>query len=401
MATMSSSQRRTILGWTPAVVVPVLVIAGVVVGPMAAGAVSLPDKTPAQVLAMIAQSHDLAYSATVDKVANLGLPAVDFGSMVPPTMTDGAGEPAAEDASGSAPGAASTMMLDTALEFVTGEHTARVVVDPEVGLRVQIQDRFAERNFVVNETEAWFYDSRSNVATRMVAPDPAELSDAQKSDLQAQFDELSNGAPAPFSTPAEAAAFVLDELDTDSTITLVENVRVANRAAYQLLVTPDESETLVRSIALAIDAETGLPLRVIVEAVGQDSPAFSISIAALDLSTPDAAQFVFTPPPGATVEDAPTVEADTSAPDAPPAEPGVDNPEPPVLVQDGWATIVEIPAGSVPAEFADSTLIGQVATSVDGGFALNSALATMFFADDGRVFVGTVPLSALQSAAAR
>jgi len=293
------------------------------------------------------------------------------------------------------------MMLDTALEFVTGEHTARVVVDPEVGLRVQIQDRFAERNFVVNETEAWFYDSRSNVATRMAAPDPAELSDAQKTELQAQFEELSNGAPAPFSTPAEAAAFVLDELDATSTISLVENVRLADRAAYQLLVTPDESETLVGSVALAIDAETGLPLRVIVLAVGQDAPAFSIGITALDLSTPDAAQFTFTPPPGATVEDAPTFDAELGAPEAPPAEPGVDTSEPPVLVQGGWATIVEIPAGSVPPEFSANPLIGQIATSVDGGFALSSALATVFFADDGRVFVGTVPLSALQSAAAR
>ncbi len=388
-------RRRTLTAWTPAIVVPALVIAGVVIMPMAAGAVSLPEKTPAEVLAMIAESDDLAYSATIEKVANLGIPALPAG------MGLSSGAPADGDESSDAEAPASSdAMLASALELVSGEHTARIMTDPEVGMRVQILDRLDERNIIVNADEAWLYDSSTKTATRIIAPEPVEPTDAQKAEFEQRLAELEGRLPADISTPAEAAQFVLDELEGTSTISLAENVRVADRAAYQVRVTPDDDETLIGSVAIAVDAETGLPLRVLVEAVGQDAPAFSLAITQLDLSTPDAALFTFTPPPGATVEEAPLPEWPT-AEEAAALEPADAEGMPsPTVLQSGWSTIVELPMGAVPAEF-DTAMLEQFAAPVDGGFALSTALATVFMTDDGRVLVGTVPLAVLQAAAAR
>jgi hypothetical protein len=189
---------------------------------------------------------------------------------------------------------------------------------------------------------------------------------------------------------------------------MAENVRVADRAAYELRVTPDASDTLVESISVAIDAESGLPLRVVVNAVGQDAPAFSIAVSALDLGTPDPTLFTFSPPPGATVTEAPEWAAPGEKPatqtdaDGSGIDVGADGTaQMPIVVQSGWATIVELPADSLPDEFAANPLLEQFATSVDGGSVVRTALATVFLANDGRIFVGTVPLSALQSAAIR
>ncbi|MDO9589935.1 MAG: DUF2092 domain-containing protein [Microcella sp.] len=392
-----SLNRRTLTGWTPALVVPALVIAGVVVAPMAAGAVSLPEKTAAEVLAMIAESDDLAYSATIEKVADLGLPALPMGVGMP-SGAPGTGD---ESAQGSAASASSDAMLTSAMELVSGQHTARVMIDPDVGFRVQILDRFDERNIVVNADEAWLFDSSSNTATRIVAPEPVELADAQKADVEDRLAELEGRLPADISTPAEAAQFVLDELDGTSTISLAENVRVADRAAYQVRVSPDDDETLIGSLAIAVDAETGLPLRVLIQAVGQDAPAFSLAITQLDLSTPDPELFAFTPPPGATVEEAPLPEWPTTDDRAALDAADVESMPSPTVLQSGWSTIVELPTGDLPAELGDAAMLEQFAVSVDGGFALSTALATVFVTDDGRVLVGTVPLAALQAAAAR
>lgn len=431
MESFAPPRRRTLLSWTPALVVPALVVAGVIVAPMAAGAVSLPEKTPAEVIAMMEDSRDVAYTATVSKVANLGLPDIEMGASFMPSdsaPSDSAPSGAASNSPmpGSSGGSGDVGMagavLATALEFVSGEHTARVSLDPQVGVRVQVYDRLAERNIVVNETEAWLYDSSTNSATRLALPDGQALEAAyaeriatadeselqQYAELQLKLEEFAATAPAEFSTPAGIAQYVIDELDAQSTISMAENVRVADRAAYELRVTPDASDTLVESISVAIDAESGLPLRVVVNAVGQDAPAFSIAVSALDLGTPDPTLFTFSPPPGATVTEAPEWAAPGEKPatqtdaDGSGIDVGADGTaQMPIVVQSGWATIVELPADSLPDEFAANPLLEQFATSVDGGSVVRTALATVFLANDGRIFVGTVPLSALQSAAIR
>ena len=83
---------------------------------------------------------------------------------------------------------------------------------------------------------------------------------------------------------------------------------MAGRAAYQLVLTPKSTATLVGSIAIAVDGQSGLPLGVEVKARGQADPAFRLAFTSLKLEAPDASVFQFTPPPGATVKEIPVPE---------------------------------------------------------------------------------------------
>ena len=66
---------RRWLRWAPAAAVPALIAAGVLTGSLPASAGDpLPDRSPGQVLALIAQSHGEALSGTLEQSSNLGLP---------------------------------------------------------------------------------------------------------------------------------------------------------------------------------------------------------------------------------------------------------------------------------------------------------------------------------------
>jgi hypothetical protein len=79
------------------------------------------------------------------------------------------------------------------------------------------------------------------------------------------------------------------------------NVYVADRPAYQLSIEPKSSDSLVSRILIAIDASRKIPLRVEVFGRGSAEQVYSLGFSALSFGPPDAANFTFTPPPGATV----------------------------------------------------------------------------------------------------
>ncbi|KZX20027.1 LolA family protein [Rathayibacter tanaceti] len=198
-------------------------------------------------------------------------------------------------------------------------------------------------------------------------------------------------------TPSAAAERLLSSIDPTTSVAVGSDVRVAGRDAYELVLTPRDSTTLVGSATVSVDGETGLPLGVAVTARGATAPAFSIAYTSIDLSTPDASLFSFTPPAGAEVieQGAPeqgTTDAPTPAPDAP-----VDtNREDVTTTGTGWGTIVELPAGD-PGALGP---LEAVTTPTEGGRVLSSALVTVLLTDDGRVLAGSVPVEALRDAAA-
>ena len=57
------------------------------------------------------------------------------------------------------------------------------------------------------------------------------------------------------STPEQLAAKLLAKLDASTTVTVRGDDQVAGRAAYQLLLTPKSTATLVESIAIAVDRQ--------------------------------------------------------------------------------------------------------------------------------------------------
>lgn len=367
---------RTWLRWMPALTVPAVIAAGVLAGSVPASAGDpLPSKSPEQVLALIAQHRVTSFSGTVEQSSSLGLPALP---------QSGAGT--AGDAAW--------------LELLTGPHTARVYRDGADNARVQVLDRLAERDVVRHGNDLWFYNSKDNTAAHAVLPAGAG-------------DHHPSGQPAE-PAPDALAEKLLAKLDPGSDVSVGADVQVAGRAAYQLVLTPKASSTLLASVAISVDGENGMPLGVELKARGQADPAFRVAFSKLSLEAPDAGIFQFSPPAGAAVKEIPV-------PDHKPAGEKQRTPakeEQHKVSGTGWETVVELPAAAFakhpagrdqqpeqqPGEFGKSgnaaELLAQATVPVAGGRLLSSALVNVLILDDGRVFAGSVPLERLQAAAA-
>ncbi len=372
----SPSPRSSRKRWLPfAVVAPAVLVAAAVAVPLSAGAApSLPEKSAADILASIAGSSGAVYSGSVSQTSSLGLPEI------PSTGSGGSG---GDDLSG-------------ALELLTGSHDLRVFVSGPERSRVQVLDTFAERNIIRDGDDVWTYDSKSNEATHV------SLADHE--------DSGSDDAGTP-PTPVDVANRLLASVDRTSDVAVDENVRIAGRSAYRVTITPRTDATLVGSASISVDAETGLPLSVEIDARGQNDPAFEVTFTSIDFSAPDAGLFAFSPPAGATVDeiDPTKLRHDGSSLS--------DEPEltAPTTTGEGWATIAEIPAAEWAAQLDASEaspdggsgpghatgMLDELTTPVAGGRALQTALVSVLLTDDGRVLVGAVPVDALVAAATR
>ncbi|HKS02920.1 MAG TPA: hypothetical protein VJS86_14700 [Arthrobacter sp.] len=369
----------TWLRWTPAVAVPAVIAAGVLAGSLPASARNpLPEKTPAQVLAMIGQHQTKSFSGTLEQSSELGLPDVP---KVGPSSGPGTGSLA---------------------ELLTGPHSARVYVDGPTKARIQVMDRMAERDAVRQGNELWLYNSKDNTATHVTLP------------AKASKESRTHDMPSGVATPEELAAKMLEKVDSSTEVAVAEDTEVAGRAAYNLVLTPRSDVTLVGSVAVAVDGENGMPLSVEVRARGQQEPAFRTAFSSLTLGAPDAGLFTFSPPPGASVKE---LAVPSHKKDADQAGKGLADKDlrkhAPTVTGTGWERIVGIPApsASAPSASRDSgkqsvdkllndPLLRQATVTVQGGRAISTSLVNVLLTDDGRTFVGAVPLERLQAAAA-
>jgi outer membrane lipoprotein-sorting protein len=350
--------KRRWVRWLPAAVIPAAIAAGALIAPIAAGAADLPSKTPADVLKLVASSDVRSFSGTVEQSSDLGLPSL-------PSIGSGSG---------------SQSDATNALELLTGSHTAKVYADGPSKVRVQVLDQLAERDVVRNGADVWLYTSTGEKVTHVTLPSRT----AEKTTPDATA-----------TTPAELTKRFLAAVEPSTSVTLGANTSVAGRDAYDLVLTPNTSATLVGSVSIAVDGQTGVPLRVQVAARGQQSTAFEVGFSSFDPSAPPADVFAFTPPKGATVtEQALPARGERTA------HAKADHPEPAVSGS-GWSSIVTVPVGTVPASVTSSPLYGQLTSAVPGGRALTTSLVSVLLTDDGRVLAGAVPVSALEAAAAK
>lgn len=357
--------------WIPAVAATALVGAVAIAVPLSANAdAGLPSKTAAQVLALVASSNEDSFSGTVSQDSNLGLP--DLSSLGASTGSSSSGS-----SSGSSDSSASSL-----LSLLTGSYTARVYVDGSTKARVEVLDKLAERDVIRNGSDIWLYDS------------------SEKSALHTTLPAKGAATPTPDATqsPSELAKLLLAKLDPSTKVTVGDDLTVAGRSAYDLVLTPKASGTLVASVAIAVDSDSGLPLSVTVKAAGQSNPAFSSKFTKIDLSSPAASNFQFTPPAGAKV----TEEALPSTGVRHPGAVSKDVPvnERPTVIGSGWDAIVSVPANAQTAKLLDSPLYESVTTAVDGGRLAHTALLNIYVTDDGRIFAGSVPAAKLEAAAA-
>jgi outer membrane lipoprotein-sorting protein len=344
---------RRLVRWLPAVVAP-LVVAGAVAAPLVAAATpsDLPTRSAQQVLQLVAKSKDVAgFSGTVQQRSDLGLPTI------PST------------------GAGTDTDTASALDLVTGTHTARVEVAGSKS-RIAVLDDSAERDAVVNGSTAWLWSSETNSATKLTVA--GGLHHARST----------GGLP----TPADAARQLLSEVDASTAVTVDRAQRVAGRDAYTLVLAPRTAATTIGSVRIAVDARTGLPLDVQVIARGASSPAFESRFTSISYAVPAASRFVFTPPADAKVTEK------TVTPGARPSG-SLDAAKRPTVSGTGWASVVTVPAAAVPADAASNPTVRRLTTAADGGRVLHTALVNVLLTDDGRVLAGAVPVAALESAA--
>ena len=372
--------------WLPAVIAPVLIAAAAITIPAVANAASTPpSKTAQQVLALIAGAKDASYSGTVEQTSDLGLPQL-------PSVGPGSA------ASAGAGSDATSQLLD----LLTANHTARVFVDGAKKERLQVLDSLAERDVVRNGAEVWTYDSKTKTATHVTLTPHTPGSHDSHPGLTPGATPGTDATPGPDAetlTPAALADKFLSAIEPSTKIAVSSTSSVAGRAVYQLTLTPKTGSTLISSVTLSVDAKTGLPLKVVVDARGQTSDAFTVGFRSIDFSTPAASLFDFTPPKGATVT---TPKTDKPAPSG--STPDPKHATKPTITGSGWATIVELPASSTGsttpnASASQSKLLDELTTSVAGGRALQTSMLSVLMMDDGRILVGAVPISSLEAAA--
>jgi outer membrane lipoprotein-sorting protein len=200
-----------------------------------------------------------------------------------------------------------------------------------------------------------------------------------------------SGSPA---TPQDIANAILAKLQPTTNVTTSGPVTIAGRTAYELVMTPKDTRSLVARVAIAVDSRAHTPLRERIYAVRYPSPAFESAFTQVNFNRPSPAQFNFAPPSGAIVkEPRPHHHAEGA------------QYERPTVVGKGWTSIViaKLPpheAMPQPGGGMHIQNLPAVSGSWGSGHLLTSRLFTVLFTDDGRVLAGAVPPQMLYRAAA-
>ncbi|MFF5987745.1 LolA family protein [Prauserella flavalba] len=266
--------------------------------------------------------------------------------------------------------------------------SARVYHDGDEGSRIALEQGSSELTVVQSGDTVWSYDSAENSATKLTVP-------AEAREHRAHAEEE-------FSDPASAAGRMLDYVRQSSTVSVDGTASVADRPAYELVLTPKPTErTLLREVRIAVDSETRVPLRMSVLTNGTTEPALEIGFTDIDFAQQPANLFQFTPPQGATVTEERPQAHDERLPEGAIGE----------FSGEGWDTVY---VGTVPAELTAAPgsegrdvqgMLDQFGTRVSGdfgsGYAIETKVGTAIVTDDGRFAVGAVPQQVLTDALAQ
>ncbi len=334
----------------------------------------------------------IAVSGTTLGAVGLGLLAVPAGAGEAPELPDVEPQNLVESVLRAEPPALSgTITVDNELGIpqlgrssALAADSGRVYYDGEGRARLALELRGGEHTVVADGTQVWSYDSGRNSASRLHLPDAAAASPEM------------HGTPT---DPATAAQKSLEFARETSTVTVDGTATVADRAAYELVLTPKPTEkTLLRETRIAVDAETRMPLRVSVFTHGDTEPVFSLGFSEIDFGEQPADLFTFTPPESAEVtEISPRHDDRAQAP--------VDDLR---VVGDGWDSVVVArmsdAVGKSNGEEAGE-LLSNIGTRVNGdygsGYLVKTRAATALLTDDGRIAVGAVPEQVLADALTR
>ncbi|MFN8082030.1 MAG: hypothetical protein U0Q19_20925 [Kineosporiaceae bacterium] len=368
------------LRWAvPAFALGAVVATSVAVGAGVAGAEdSLGPRTPAQLLVDVQQARLAGLSGTVVQTSNLGLP--DLPGM----------------------GRQSSDLLTT----LTGSHTWRVWYAGPDRARLALVGSQGESDVVRNGKDVWLWSSSSKSATHYTlrTEDAARAGMPTPTLPSTRPSNLPSTMPSTMpTTPQQAADAALAALDPSTEVTSAGTITVAGRPAYELVLKPRQSGSLVAQVRIAVDGSQHIPLRVQVFSTRTSDPAVEIGFTSVDFAVPDAHQFSFTPPPGTkiTEQGSPSMpgeaprETPSPAPSGtkPGAAPTADRPR---VVGTGWATVVVARTGTLDGATSPS---GQASGDPQAGMSdqlaqLNGILTTLPKVSgswgSGRLFAGTL-----------
>lgn len=351
---------------------------------------NLPAKTAGQLLTDVASAQARPFSGTVVETARLGLPAIP------------------EQASNT-----------SALSLLTGSHTVRVWYGGPQQTRLALVGTLSESDLVRNGSDLWLWSSRDKTAEHVKLP--AETANTDPAE-QARKQALNN------LTPAQAAAQALNAVDPTTAVTVDGTARVAGRSAYELVLAPRDTRSTVAQVRIAVDSATHVPLRVQIFAKGHKDPAFETGFTTVTFTKPPASVFRFTPPPGTKVSsdlaaalqgknmrEQHTVPPGTSGKSL--QGKGSANPDGlaktgvaagPQVIGKGWTSIVELngvdilgqrPRGRDDQAQVLFNALKPVSGAFGSGRVLKTALLNVLILDNGKAYVGAVPLSMLEDAA--
>jgi outer membrane lipoprotein-sorting protein len=349
MTSLPVVQRHPALRWlAPALLLGV--VAAVV-------STALDEVTPAALVTAVQHSSHAGFSGTVVSQLSLGLPAL-------PTVPGWSGAGAATSFS----------------SLLAGSHTLQVWNGGARRQRVALLGPSGETDLFRNGNELWRWNSASGVAQHIVLPDGSA-------------GQYPQHLPAAL-TPGALAIGALRALDARTALVLAPEVTVADRAAYQLVLTPRSAATKIGAVRVAVDGLTKVPLGVQVYAKGSDSPAIDVAYTSIRFDVPAERNFSFVPPPNATIDEVHGSGALQSPVSALPTASGR-----------GWAAVLRLPDGARGVDAATNVGAFRDLDAVSGhwgrGRLVQSDLLSLLVTHDGRVFAGAVQPGRLYAAAAR
>jgi len=348
-----------------------LVITGAVIGgsliSVAQAEPGLPSRTPAQLLAQVADSVTPPLTGTVVETTSLGLPSL--------------------------PGTANPTSIASLL---TGSHTVRVWYSGSRHFRLAVPEPLSETDVIADGNTAWQWESTANAVTEYSLP--ADSKAPQTAPTAAPL------------TPQQAAQQVLAAVGPTTTVSVDSNVTVARQPAYELVLAPKDSRSLVGQVQIAIDGKNGVPLRLQVYARGASGPAFQVGYTWIHFVTPDPADLSFSPPPGAKVTRVNLGSGQTA---------GTTGQQGDVrAIGSGWLTVLDLSSAGLTSSSSGAPVSANgtsgdsaaaikallaSAAPVSGawgsGRLLRTSLVSVLITDSGRTFVGAVQPSVLYAAA--
>ncbi|MET9865538.1 DUF2092 domain-containing protein [Streptomyces sp. NPDC006386] len=363
----------------------------------------LPKITAQQLIEKIAKSDVEQLSGTVKISTDLGLP--NLGGLESSLMSGAAGQ--GEGGSSADPTAKLT-------ELASGTHTLRVAADGPEKQKLSLLENAAEYSLIHNGKDVWGYDSKSNEVYH------GTVSESPKGDREQQ----------PPALPKDFAEEALKAVGDTTSVTVDGTAQVAGRDAYKLVVKPKQSGSTVGAITVAVDSETGLPLKFTLTPAGGGAAVVDAGFTQVSFAEPAASTFDFTPPKGAKV----TEEKDSGKASGKASEEGFGEglglgfgkgearehapkageghgkgPDGMKTIGEGWNSIAVFDTGGegMPSGKAGGGDLGgfldslgdKVTGKFGSGTVFSTRLVNALMTDDGKVYVGMVTKDALVKAA--